>query len=324
MSVAAATVHDMSLTSVLSNGSSPFRRLMAAELPDVAAVRAGYRARRPVGLDVVRPNPPDGTTPAWGTLGAAIDHRIRCMLSDARPTGGAVDAGVGLVDSPRMNRPAPVAGALRGSGVALLRKIERMFGERRPFDRARRTPLLAHDEEQLDRLCVVAAWFEEIYRSGRLWPGTPLGDAGADVTLDALLAAVPPYMVSDLATMAGLAHIGLADVRASCEPADVLVGPTFTGSRDVGGADADWIAAGLLADVKSTARTDKLAADDVYQLASYALLDYDDRYGIERVGWYLARLGWLVTWDLDEFFGLLGASYSVSELRHRVAEVLSR
>ena len=39
--------------------------------------------------------------------------------------------------------------------------------------------------------CVVAAWFEQVYRSRRLWPGTPLSDADETVTLDRLLAAVP-------------------------------------------------------------------------------------------------------------------------------------
>jgi hypothetical protein len=124
--------------------------------------------------------------------------------------------------------------------------------------------------------------------------------------------------------MAGLADAALADVRASCAPSAVHIGPVFAGSGDVGGADADWIAAGLLVDVKATATPEKVSREDVHQLVCYALLDYDDRYGIERVGWYFARAGWLVSWDLDEFLGLLGASRPVGDLRLRVSGVLSR
>ncbi|MCW0216517.1 MAG: hypothetical protein OJJ54_24475 [Pseudonocardia sp.] len=145
-----------------------------------------------------------------------------------------------------------------------------------------------------------------------------------DFDLDELLTGVPSYAVEDIAAVVGLADAGLASVRSACTPAEVFAGPTFAGSQDVGGADADWIAAGLLVDVKSTAKLDRLDPNHVYQLAGYALLDYDDRYQIERVGWYLTRAGWLVTWDLAEFVALLGTSRPVAELRERVADVLHR
>jgi hypothetical protein len=306
---------------MLSDPDSPLRQFLASELPGVAAVRADCRARRPADLDVLRPEPPAGTRPAWGTLGAAVDHRLRLGLSDSTSLGGAVRAGVQLVAATRMDRPVRVGEALRAAGDELLRQIEKLITELRPFDRG--ALLTVDDEQRLARACVVAAWFEEAYRTGRLWPGTPLGDATEDVTLDRLLALVPDYAVADIVAMADLAAAALADVRASCAPSDVHVGPVFAGSRDVGGADADWIAAGLLVDVKATAAPEKVGREDVLQLASYALLDYDDRYGIERVGWYFARVGWLVTWELAAFLGLLGAAHPMADLRRYVARVLS-
>jgi hypothetical protein len=51
-----------------------------------------------------------------------------------------------------------------------------------------------------------------------------------------------------------------------------------------GGADADLILGGLLLDRKSTIQPRRLGRDEIYQLAAYLLLDYDDEYGIDRVG----------------------------------------
>ena len=53
--------------------------------------------------------------------------------------------------------------------------------------------------------------------------------------------------------MTALAYGALADAHANCAPSDVYPGPRFAGSSDVGGANADWIAGGLLVDVKATA-----------------------------------------------------------------------
>src|SRR5688572_5524630 len=102
----------MSLTSVLADPRSALRQFLDAELPDVAVVRADCRAHRPAGVAVLRPVPPTGVRPAWGTLGAAIDHRLRLALSDSPSPGGAVSAGVELVMAPRMYRPGPVGAAL--------------------------------------------------------------------------------------------------------------------------------------------------------------------------------------------------------------------
>lgn len=180
-------------------------------------------------------------------------------------------------------------------------------------------------EETFARCCYAAVWYEEVFRSGRVFPGTPLGSAGARTTLADLLVAVPEYAVADLLALQALAGEGLADLRAATNAQQVNAGPVFAGSVDVGGADADLIAAGLLLDIKATADPAKVTTQDaIWQLAGYALLDYTDEYKIDSVGWYLARLGHLVTWPVAEYLALLGARRSLPELRARLAQLVPR
>jgi hypothetical protein len=76
--------------------------------------------------------------------------------------------------------------------------------------------------------------------------------------------------------------------------------PTFVGSPDVGGADADMVVGGCLIDMKATIQP-KLDPEHLYQLAGYLLLDYTDRYHINAVGIYMVRQGVLFTWPVSEF-----------------------
>ena len=127
------------------------------------------------------------------------------------------------------------------------------------------------------------AWFEEVYRTGRLWPGTPLGDAGWYLTTSQLLAAVPAYAVADVQAQVHLAADRLAGLRAACQPAQVRAGPVFAGSLDVGGADADMIIGDLLLEVKASSNA-TIKREDIYQVIGNDLLDYHDAYLNRRFG----------------------------------------
>jgi hypothetical protein len=76
--------------------------------------------------------------------------------------------------------------------------------------------------------------------------------------------------------------------------ATVTCGPEFAGSRDIGGADADFILDGLPLDCKATIMPRRLGADEISQLAGYLLLGYPSQYGIRKVGLYLARQGAII------------------------------
>jgi hypothetical protein len=131
------------------------------------------------------------------------------------------------------------------------------------------------------------------------------------------MAAVPGYAIEDIGRQRELAAEPFAPFRAL--PADARVcGPTFQGSGDLGGADADFILGGLLLDCKAAIQPRRLGRDEIYQLAGYLLLDYDDQYGIDRVGLYLSRQGALIAWSVPDFLHRLGAARPVTELRRQL------
>lgn len=84
----------MSLTSQIDSPDSPFSRFGALHLPRPRTAMDSYRtttrtAQRPVTL----PQPPPGVRSAWGTIGAAIDHRLRYAFTTHQAIDTAVRAG---------------------------------------------------------------------------------------------------------------------------------------------------------------------------------------------------------------------------------------
>jgi hypothetical protein len=150
-----------------------------------------------------------------------------------------------------------------------------------------------------------------------------LASANPGTTLDDLTAAVPGYAIEDIGRQMELAEEPFAPLRA-LPPEARICGPTFQGSRDIGGADADFILGGLLLDCKATTQPRRLGQEEIYQLAGYLLLDYDDRYRINRVGLYLSRQGALIVWSVPDFLRRLGATCPITELRTRLRTGLAR
>lgn len=100
--------------------------------------------------------------------------------------------------------------------------------------------------------------------------------------------------------------------------------PTFVGSRDVGGADADLIADRCLIEVKAAVNLAKIGRRWPWRLLGYALLDYDDAYEIDSLGLYLPRQGMLIQWPLDEYASrLAGQPVTVAELRNDLRHALA-
>jgi len=148
-----------------------------------------------------------------------------------------------------------------------------------------------------------------------------LAEASSSDTLTDLTAGVPGYVIDDIASQMKLSEQPLASYRA-LPPRAKICGPEFTGSRDIGGADADYILDGLLLDCKAATDPRRLGRREIYQLAGYLLLDYDDEYGISGVGLYLPRQGGLITWTVHDFLHRLGAKRSLPRLRAELREHL--
>jgi hypothetical protein len=178
-------------------------------------------------------------------------------------------------------------------------------------------------EEAVVRLCFVASFFEDITRTGQIRRYSMLAEATPSTTLDDLVAAVPAYVIDDIASQMKLAAEPLAPFRALRLTVKVC-GPVFTGSADLGGADADFILDGLLLDCKATKDPRRLGREEIYQLAGYLLLDYHDHFGIDRVGLYLSRQGGLITWTTNDFLQRLGATVPLPQLRANLRKHLQK
>ncbi|MFJ6623108.1 UvrD-helicase domain-containing protein [Kitasatospora sp. NPDC091335] len=293
------------LTGQLRYTTSPMSRFMAEHLPSSGALVHDY-LRRSAGLP--HPvQPIDVQHPDWSALGHAVDYRLR--LSLGRLLGGAVTLGIHAIGSDRFIPGAPASSAraaLYQAGRQLLAAVDDHLAG----------PGRLH-EEAVSRMCFVAAHFEDVFRSGQVRRFSPLATASGTTTLGQLCAAVPEYVVEDLARQMELADGPFREFRALA-PESRICGPDFAGSADIGGADADFILGGLLLDCKATTRPQRLGQDEVYQLAGYLLLDYDDRYRIDRLGLYLSRQGHLVAWDVNEFLTRLGATAPLAGLRDRL------
>lgn len=309
--VAGRPMIELNLTRQLRYPNSPMSRFVAEHLPNSAAVVQDYLRRI---ADLPHPvQPLDVKYPDWSALGHAIDFRFRLCLGC--PLGAPVGIGVDAVggDLPLRGAPAPpVRAALHRAGRDLLSMVDAYLNGDDDLD-----------GEILDRLCFVAAYYEDVYRTGELRRYSMLTGATPATTLDDLLTAVPDYAIEDINRQLGIAEESFGPFLELPATARVC-GPTFLGSRDIGGADADFILDGLLLDCKATVQPRRLGRDEIYQLASYLLLDYDDRYGIDRVGLYLSRQGALVTWSVPDFLRRLGATGSVGDLRRRLRDHLRR
>lgn len=327
---------------------SPLSQFMTAELPDVSAVRKSYRAKLPSGWEptAVRPSPPLNVKPAWVMLGTAIDYRIQFALGDGDLHSGALFGGVmrcqevaaeaagftRVIDASTRERGwldqnarevSPPTDLRYSVGMELIDHLDRKIRLHRPYDRDHPILLDRDAENDLDRDLYAAAWYNTVFRTGLVaLPGSPLEQADR-LTFSSLLAAVPPYALEDIAAMVTLAEQGLDELRRRSSPEDVVLAPVFTGSALVGGADADVIATGLLLDVKADSEAyDIVERQTAHQLAGYVLLDNKDQFKITRVGWYAARIGSLATWEVEDFFQLLGARRAVQELRALLIETL--
>lgn len=132
-------------------------------------------------------------------------------------------------------------------------------------------------------------------------PLAPFYRAGASpvqqppVTAQHLLALAPPAGLDQVARLREVLETSLLP-RLANRSGPWAIGPTFAGSRLVGGAGADLIAAGLLLDLKVTlgdkrrdgTRRLSLNTAEVHQLVGYTLLDFDDTYRISEVGIFSA------------------------------------
>lgn len=300
----------MSLTSHLKDPGSAISRFLAEHLPHPAAALADYRTRLVRFPAPVKPPVEAGRQPEYRMLGHTIDHRLRITLG--APTGSPIREGVVRAVLDDGGWPSrEVIRAVQEAGDVLLDELSQ-------YERDAGQPLALEEEveDRLIRLCHTASSFEAIFRRGGWIRGNSLGFCAPDATLDDLVDAVADYVVDDIRRQMELAaRPGPFDSLRRLPAEARICGPVFDGSRQVGGADADFILDGALIDCKATIRPERMSRAEIYQLAGYLLLDYSNQHGIEKVGLYLSRQGALIDWSVTDFLGLLGARLALPALR---------
>ncbi|GAA3840835.1 hypothetical protein GCM10022226_74140 [Sphaerisporangium flaviroseum] len=317
----------MSLTYGLESPRTPLRRFLDRELSaGVRRLRATYRARLPSG-PLILPGERVGTEA--GTVGTAIDQRLRLAFTAAAAVDDATRIGIGSIHlTARSLGPHRAWEALEAVGVQLEGLMNAAIPELGLHDRARPLMRADQEEERLARMLLAAAWYALNCRNYVAFPLTPLCKAAfADpggFTLTTLLALPHRHLVDDVLAQLRAAEAGpLGRLRADTDPAACLPGPTFDGSVHVA-ADADLIAEGLLVDFKSTRRIHQFPLPMILQLLGYTLMDYKDRYRIDQVGVYLTRAGALIGWPIEDYLALLGARRrQLSDLRAAFEKLLS-
>ncbi len=161
----------------------------------------------------------------------------------------------------------------------------------------RREPTI-EQEGALAEYCLVLGLFESQWRTGfKLWP-PPIFEDPWPSSVEELLDSIPGAWVSDVVALGTL----FQSCRASWRGANAALNPVFSGSVDVGGADADLIVDGCLWEIKCTTRT-RGESNWLHQLLGYVLLDYDDEHGIEHAGFLLPRQQRSVRWPVAELRG---------------------
>jgi hypothetical protein len=290
----------MTLTSELDDRDGRVRRFIdRCFVVPPGEIRRGLPAELRERLrSILLPPPEEIRGGALGTAGTGFDYRVRLSLEPlpqeplAAHRGAAVllgscDAKLIGGREKRIESDGPASFGLtvgRGLTVALVREFFAGLDQ-----------LAAEDDTTLAQRCLVLALFEEVYRAaGTLYFDSPLLYLKRGARLDDLLELPTPAQVADLNQL----WLGFADEVETIDRGFVC-NPRFVGSDDIGGADADLLLGDCLLELKCSKRELNLA-DVLRQLLGYVLLDYDDVYGVQRVGVYSARQRALVTFGLHE------------------------
>jgi hypothetical protein len=295
----------MSLTSHLNNPASPIGQFIKQRFAQTARLTKAANLQLKA-AETLRPALPGPSYP-YAPIGTAIDYRIRyafdvtpyrqlvawhgALLLTAKPVESLIlkttyfDIMQGVAQGPY---PLELVRQFFESLDYTLQTIQ-------PVGRR----LDAEAEHLLDRYCVALSFFEQVFRSNAYLQG-PLLQPVVKQSVEELLAIPQDSWLDDLSQMFNLFYARYHDLVSR----PYILNPTFAGSLDIGGADADFVVDRCLIDIKASV-SPQIKAEYLYQLAGYLLLDYDDQLHMNAVAIYMARQGMLFTWSIPEFLNQL-------------------
>jgi len=305
----------MSLTSHLNNPTSPIGQFIKQRFAQTIRLTKAANLQLKA-VETLRPAL-SGTSYPYAPIGTAIDYRIRyafaitpyrqlvawhgAMELTVKPWESDDEVPMDWEDIPE-GVPLPIDAS--GNPFEMTEgpypiKLVTAFFERlgatlRTIQPVRRC-LDTKAEHLLDRYCMVLSFFEQVFRSDAYLQG-PLMQPTVKQSVEELLTIPQDSWLDDLSQMFNLFYARYHDLLSR----PYILNPTFAGSLDIGGADADLVVDGCLIDIKASI-SPQIKAEYLYQLAGYLLLDYDDQLHMSAVGIYMARQGMLFTWPVAEF-----------------------
>ncbi|HEY0737227.1 MAG TPA: hypothetical protein VGD69_20080, partial [Herpetosiphonaceae bacterium] len=328
------------LTSHLDKKQSPVRQFIHTHFPNTRKMLTLCRQSLTNATTVL---PTDVSYP-WGLIGTALDYRIRYYFTATPVKDLIAYQGVQLIPIPehpdREFWEAILPMVWPSIFNSYFAKLESDLQEIQPAQRK----LPSSQEELLAHHCIMLALCEELYRSAsrnnllltalyqgwteheelflslyRLCSKEKIPTAAELQPIMSKLLAIPqPSWISDLCTLSWQFY----DRYHALLSQPAILNPTFDGSADVNGADADLIVNGCLIEIK-TSKNPQVKSEWLYQLLGYTLLDYTDRYHLSEVAIYMARQGILLRWTLDEVLNLMadGVLPPLHELRSEFQSV---
>ncbi|MFE0462553.1 hypothetical protein ACFW1A_25190 [Kitasatospora sp. NPDC058965] len=312
----------MSLTSGLSCPRTPLRRFLDREMSaGPKPLRENFRARYATDPVLL---PPEGVGTEAGTVGTAIDQRLRLAFTAAAPVDLATRLGIEISRGMGGRRAGERMGVV---GEQILQRLAEtvhaldLDNRDLPMDRT------WEEEQELARVLLTAAWYQVAARNPYGFTYTPLFltavEAPKDFTLERLLDLPHRDLVEDVTAQLVHASAGpLQKLRASTDPAGCTGGVMFAGVDIT--ADADLLVDGTLIEIKSTRHPRRFEKATAWQLLGYLLLDTVDHHRIDTVGLYLTRTATLATWPVEDYLALLGARCrNLTQLRATFAELLT-
>jgi hypothetical protein len=293
----------MSLTSHIRNANqSPVGQFLRQRFPQTAIITKETNTKLRASKALLPPTHPW----PYDKIGLAIDYRIRYCF-DITPSRQLIAwAGAHMLPYLVGDEGELIKGPYSLEFVgAFFTRLDAFLETIHPVGRK----LESEAERDLARYCFVLALFEEVFREGvdgRTKDG-PLFVPEPKQSFEELLAIAEDAWIDDLCQLTALFHEKCQHLLL--QPFNL--NPTFAGSGDVGGADADLIADGCLIEIK-TSKQMQIDADWLHQLVGYVLLDYNDEHHINSVGIYMVRQGLLFTWPLADFLRLLTTNVAIS------------
>lgn len=224
-------------------------------------------------------------------VGTAFDYRVRLHLGADIGESAVLKRGIARMQLAGSRLGPSVDSAWAACAAKLLRE----------------TP--TGDELTLSRASVVLAWLDAGSRSGGRWSDGMRSIAENIDRHDTpgwrhFAASVDEEIAGEVSALYRIVRNRLPAEGAIC-------GPTFAGSRAVGGADADLIVKNCLYEIKTTINPRDKLVEDFRQLIGYALLDWDDEYALSRIGFCYSRQAVCMTWPLDQLIVECTGSSSV-------------